>query len=109
MVAKSSADGYTLLLGDNATYAVNPSLYKKLPYDPLKDLEPITLTGRFALLLVAHPSVAVNSVKELIELAKSKPGKLNYGSPGAGSPHHLAMEMLRHSMRSSRRRSASPL
>jgi tripartite-type tricarboxylate transporter receptor subunit TctC len=94
-VAKSPPDGYTLLLGDTATFAVNPSLYKKLPYDPLKDFEPITLTGRFALLLIAHPAVPANSVSELIALAKSKPGQLNYGSPGAGSPHHLAMELFK--------------
>lgn len=94
-VAKSPPDGYTLLLGDTGTFAVNPSLYKQLPYNPQKDFEPITLTGRFALLLVANPSMPANSVKELIALAKAKPGALNYASPGAGSPHHLAMELFR--------------
>lgn len=94
-VAKSSApDGYSVLLGDNATYAVNPSLYKKMPYDPLKDLAPVTLTARFALLLVVHPSVPVNTVQEFVALAKSQPGQLNFGSPGPGSPHHLAMELF---------------
>ena len=83
------------MLGDTGTFAVNPSLYKQLAYNPQKDFEPITLTGRFALLLVANPSVPANSVKELIALAKAKPGSLNYGSPGAGSPHHLAMEMFK--------------
>ena len=94
-VAKSAPDGYTILLGDTATFAVNPSLYKKLPYDPLKSFEPITLTGRFALLLVVYPSVQANNVAEWIALAKAKPGALNYASPGPGSPHHLAMELLR--------------
>lgn len=93
-VARSDPDGYTVLLGDNATYAVNPSLYRKLPYDPQKDFDPVTLTGRFLLLLVAHPSAKIDSVKELVARAKAKPGELNYGSPGNGSPHHLAMEMF---------------
>jgi tripartite-type tricarboxylate transporter receptor subunit TctC len=94
-VARAAPDGYTLLLGDTATFAVNPSLYKKLPYDPVKDFQPISLTGRFALLLVVHPSVQAGSVKELIALAKSKPGQLSYASPGPGSPHHLAMELFK--------------
>jgi len=95
-VAKSPADGYTILLGDTATFSVNPSLYKKLPYDPLKDLAPVTLTGRFALLLVVNPSkLTANSVKELVEEAKKAPGKIDYASPGPGSPHHLAMEMFK--------------
>ena len=94
LVAKSPADGYTLLLGDNSTYAVNSSLYKKMPYDALKDFSPITLTARFALVLVVNPSVQAQSVQDFIRLAKSQPGKLSYGSPGAGSPHHLAMELF---------------
>jgi tripartite-type tricarboxylate transporter receptor subunit TctC len=94
-VAKAAPDGYTVLLGDTGTFAVNPTLYKKLPYDPIKDFEPVTPTGRFALLLVTNPSVPAKDVKELIALAKAKPGTLNYGSPGPGSPHHLAMELLR--------------
>lgn len=96
LVAKAPADGYTVLLGDTATYAVNPGLYKKLPYDPLKDFAPVSLTGRFALLLVVNPSViGVNSVKELIEQARKQPGKIDYASPGLGSPHHLAMELFK--------------
>jgi tripartite-type tricarboxylate transporter receptor subunit TctC len=94
-VAKSAPDGYTLLLGDTATFAVNPSLYKKLPYDPGKDLAPITMTGRFALLLVINPaSIKAASVQDLVEDAKKAPGRINYASPGPGSPHHLAMEMF---------------
>jgi len=95
-VAKSAPDGYTLLLGDTATFAVNPSLYKKLPYDPAKDLSPVTMTGRFALLLVVNPSkLPATTVKELVEEAKKAPGKIDYASPGPGSPHHLAMEMFK--------------
>lgn len=95
-VAKSGPDGYTLLLGDTATFAVNTSLYKKLPYDPDKDLALVTMTGRFALLLVVNPAkLAVGSVAELIEAAKKSPGKIDYASPGPGSPHHLAMEMFK--------------
>ncbi len=95
-VAKSAPDGYTLLLGDTATFAVNTSLYKKLPYDPDKDLALVTMTGRFALLLVVNPAkLAVGTVSELIEAAKKSPGKIDYASPGPGSPHHLAMEMFK--------------
>jgi tripartite-type tricarboxylate transporter receptor subunit TctC len=95
-VAKSAADGYTLLLGDTATFAVNPSLYKKLPYDPGKDLTAVTMTGRFALLLVVNPSkLKAGSVKELVEMAKQASGRIDYASPGPGSPHHLAMEMFK--------------
>jgi len=94
-VAKAPPDGYTVLLGDTATFAVNPTLYKKLPYDPVKDFEPVTLTGRFALLLVVNPNAKIDSVKDLIAQAKAKPGSINYASPGPGSPHHLAMELLK--------------
>jgi tripartite-type tricarboxylate transporter receptor subunit TctC len=93
---KSAPDGYTLLLGDTATFAVNPILYKKLPYDPQKDLAPVSLTGRFALLLVVNPAkISATTVKDLVEEAKKTPGKLDYASPGPGSPHHLAMEMFK--------------
>lgn len=95
-VAKSAADGYTLLLGDTATFAVNSSLYKKLPFDPQKDFSPVSLTGRFALLMVVNPSkLKATSVKEVLAEAKQAPGKVDYASPGPGSPHHLAMEMFK--------------
>ena len=95
-VAKSPADGYTLLLGDTGTFSVNPSLYKKLTYDPVKDFAPVTMTGRFALLLVVNPSkLKAGSVTDLIEEAKKAPGKIDFASPGPGSPHHLAMEMFK--------------
>jgi len=95
-VAKAPADGYTLLLGDTATFAVNPTLYRKLPYDPFKDLAPVTMTGRFALLLVVNPAkLKARTVQELVEEAKKAPGRIDYASPGPGSPHHLAMEMFK--------------
>jgi tripartite-type tricarboxylate transporter receptor subunit TctC len=94
--AKSTPDGYTLLLGDTATFAVNASLYRKLPYDPQKDFAPVSLTGRFALLLVVNPAaIKANSVSELIDQAKKEQGGLDYASPGPGSPHHLAMELFK--------------
>jgi tripartite-type tricarboxylate transporter receptor subunit TctC len=94
--AKSAPDGYTLLLGDTATFAVNPSLYRKLPYDPQKDFAPVSLTGRFALLLVVNPAIIrAHTAGELIDQAKKNPGKLDYASPGPGSPHHLAMELFK--------------
>jgi tripartite-type tricarboxylate transporter receptor subunit TctC len=95
-VARSAPDGYTLLLGDAGTYAFNPTLYKKLSYDPVKDFAPVSLTGRFALILAVNPSVVkVNSVKEFVDAAKSAPGKVDYGAPGPGSPIHLAMELFK--------------
>jgi tripartite-type tricarboxylate transporter receptor subunit TctC len=93
--AKSDPDGYTFLLGDTSTYASNRSLYQKLNYDAQKDLAPVTLTGRFALvLLVNTDKLPVGSVKELIEAAKKASGGIDYGSAGVGSPFHLAAELF---------------
>ena len=95
-VARSTPDGYTLLLGDAGTYAFNPTLYKKLSYNPAKDFAPVSLTGRFALILAVNPtSVKAGSLKEFVDAAKSQPGKLDYGAPGPGSPIHLAMELFK--------------
>jgi tripartite-type tricarboxylate transporter receptor subunit TctC len=94
-VVKAQPDGYTLLVADVGQIAINPHLFSKLPYAPLKDLAPVSLIGTSALYLVAHPSVPANSLKELIALAKAQPGKLNYGSSGIGSIHHLATEALK--------------
>jgi len=95
-VARSAPDGYTLLLGDAGTYAFNPTLYKKLSYDPAKDFAPISLTGRFALILAVNTSVLnVSSVDEFVQAAKRAPGKIDYGAPGPGSPIHLAMELFK--------------
>jgi tripartite-type tricarboxylate transporter receptor subunit TctC len=95
-VARSAADGYTLLLGDAGTYAFNPTLYKKLSYDPAKDFAPVSLTGRFALILALNTSVLnVSSLDEFVQAAKRAPGKIDYGAPGPGSPIHLAMELFK--------------
>jgi tripartite-type tricarboxylate transporter receptor subunit TctC len=94
-VAKSAPDGYTLLMGTVGTHAINASLYKKLPYDPVKDFAPISQIASAPLLLVAHPSLPANSVRELIQLAKAKPGYLSFGSAGSGSPGHLSGELFK--------------
>jgi tripartite-type tricarboxylate transporter receptor subunit TctC len=93
-VAKSAPDGYTLLVSPEATFVVNPWLYKKLPYDPVNDFIPITGLISISQALVTNPSVPAQNIKELIELAKKKPGELNYGTFGVGSTGHLNMEML---------------
>ena len=95
LVAKSAPDGYTLVLGLTAHYAINPSLYSKLPYDPVKDFAPVILLATTPLVLLVHPSVPAKSVKELVALAKARGGKLMYASGGNGSGSHLAGEMLK--------------
>jgi tripartite-type tricarboxylate transporter receptor subunit TctC len=92
IVAKSNPDGYTILMGTIAALAINPSLYQKLPFDPIKDLAPVTRAVDSTNVLVVHPSVAAKSVKELIALAKSK--SLNCGSSGVGGAGHLALELF---------------
>lgn len=94
LVAKSPPDGHTLLL-ISTTHAVNPSLFPKLPYAPIKDFAPVTLITATPFMLGIHPSVAASSVSELVALARSKPGSLNYGSSGAGSSIHLTTELLK--------------
>ncbi|MGC1779428.1 MAG: tripartite tricarboxylate transporter substrate binding protein [Xanthobacteraceae bacterium] len=95
-VARSAPDGYTMLMGDTGTYALNPTLYKNLTYDPMKDFSAVSLTGRVPLILVTNPRVLdVDSVEGLIAAAKKNPGKINYGAPGPGSPIHLAMELFK--------------
>jgi tripartite-type tricarboxylate transporter receptor subunit TctC len=93
-VAKAAPDGYTLLMTDNSTVAINPFLYSRLPYSE-KDLVPAALVARAPLFLAVHPSVPANSFKELIALIKANPGKYSYGSSGIGSTHHLCMEYLK--------------
>ena len=94
--AKAAPDGYTLLIADSPTVAINPSLYSKLPYDPQKSFAPVTLTARYAMVLVVNPSaIKVNSVRELIEQAKKSPDKIDYASVGPGTTHHLAMELFK--------------
>ena len=94
LVAKSPADGYTLYMS-SASVVVNASLYKSLPYDPLRDFAPVTLLVRAHNVLVAHPSLPAKNVRELIALAKKAPGQINYASTGSGSSGHLAMELFR--------------
>ena len=93
IVAKSTPDGYTLLLG-NISMAFNAAIYRKMPYDTLRDLVPVSLVTDQPNILVAHPSLPAKSFKEFIALARSQPGKLTYGSAGLGAGTHLAMEML---------------
>jgi len=92
--ARSAPDGYTVVMGLTAQLAVNPGLYRKLPYDPVRDFEPITLLANGAYLLVAHPSLPVKSLRDVITIAKKRPGELFYASSGNGSGAHLASELL---------------
>jgi tripartite-type tricarboxylate transporter receptor subunit TctC len=93
--AKAPPDGYTIVMGGTGTLAVSPALGRPLGYDPLKDFAPITLIATTPYVLVAHPSVPAKNVRELIELAKSQPGRINYASGGSGSAPHLIAEMFR--------------
>ena len=94
-IAKSAGDGYTLLVADSGTTAINPFLYAKLPFDPEKDLIPVVIVARAPLFLAVHSSVPANTFPELVALVKSKPGEFSYGSSGIGSIHHLCMEYLK--------------
>ena len=94
-VAKSPPDGYTLLLGNIASLAINAGLYPKMPYDPLKDLTAIVRTVDVNYVLAVHPSVPANTVQELVRYAKANPGKLSYGSAGSGSLPHLGVELFK--------------
>ena len=93
LVAKAAPDGYTLLMADT-TFGIVPGLYHKVPYDSLRDFAPVTQITSVPGALVVHPSLPANSVKDLVALAKSKPGALNYGSGGVGTPVHMAAELL---------------
>ena len=95
LVAHAAKDGYTLMLGPNTTLAVIPNLKSGLPYDPLKDFDPVSLFARSTYLLVAHPSMPFGTVKELIAQARARPGQINFASPGAGTSNHLAGEMFK--------------
>lgn len=95
VVARSAPDGYTLLLGATTTHGINPALNPKLPYDPIKDFTPISLVATIPHVIVVHPSVPAKTLPEFVLLAKAKPG-IAFGSAGHGSPHHLALEMLKH-------------
>lgn len=94
-VARAPADGYTILSADNGTMVFNSALYAKLPYNPDKDLTPVTLMGKFPMILVVGPGSDAKDATDFVAKAKAQPGRINYGSAGAGSPHHLAMELLK--------------
>jgi tripartite-type tricarboxylate transporter receptor subunit TctC len=94
-VAKSAPDGYTFLVGTVSTHAINPFLYSKLPYDTVKDFQPVSLIARLPNILVVHPSLPANNVAELIAHLKANPDKLSYGSSGAGTSIHLAAELFK--------------
>ena len=96
LVAKAPADGYTLGIASPGSHAANASLYPNITYDTVKDFTPVTLAVSAPLVLVAHPSLNVKNVKEVIQLAKAKPGEISYASGGAGSSQHLAMELFNH-------------
>jgi tripartite-type tricarboxylate transporter receptor subunit TctC len=92
--ARAPADGYTMFLAGVATHGINPNLRKKLPYDPIKDFDAVSLIASAPLLVVVHPSLPARTVKELISVAKAKPGQINYASNGAGGSSHLAGELF---------------
>jgi tripartite-type tricarboxylate transporter receptor subunit TctC len=94
IVAKATPDGYTIVLASNGTHAIVPYLYKNLPYDPIKDFAPVSMVAITPTVLAANPDLPVKSVKDLIALAKAKPGTLAFGSSGVGSTSHLSGEML---------------
>jgi tripartite-type tricarboxylate transporter receptor subunit TctC len=93
IVAKSPADGYTLLLASNS-FAANPSLFRKLPYDPVRDFTPVSLLAAIPFVLVVHPSLPVRTAKDFVALAKARPRELNHGSSGSGTGPHLGMEVF---------------
>lgn len=92
--ARAAPDGYTIVMGLTAQLAVNPALYQKIPYDPIRDFEPITLLANGAYVLAAHPSLPVKTMKDVIMIAKKRPGEILYASSGNGSGAHLASELL---------------
>ena len=94
MVAKSAPDGYTLLMGSAGPLAINASLFGKMPFDPIKDLAPVTLAASTPNVLVVHPALRAATLKELIALAKARPGEINFASSGHGTPAHLAGELF---------------
>jgi len=93
-VNKSEPDGYTLLLGQSGPISINPAVYKSLPYDPVKDFAPISLTTTYPFVMVVNSALGVKTVKEFVVLAKSKSGELNYGTTGVGASNHLVTELF---------------
>lgn len=93
--ARANADGYTLMMATVATHAINPAIFNKVPFDPITDFTPVSLIAQYPLLLAVHPGVAAKSVRELIELARARPGHVRFSSSGSGSPGHLAAEIFK--------------
>ena len=94
-VARAAPDGYTIMLGTSSTYAIAPNVYKKVPFDPVKDFAPIALVAEVPFVLVVNPSLPVKSVAELVALVRSKPGAMSYASAGIGTQHHVNAELLK--------------
>jgi tripartite-type tricarboxylate transporter receptor subunit TctC len=94
-VARSAPDGYTLLLGTSSTYSIAPNVYKKVPFDPIKDFAPIALVAEVPFVLFVNPALPVKTVMDLVKLAKSKPGAFSYASAGIGTQHHVNAELLK--------------
>ena len=94
IVAKAEPDGYTLLLGQSGPISINPAVYKSLPYDPVKDFAPVTMTTAYPYILVVNSELPAKSLQEFVALAKSKPGAMNYGSTGVGAANHLVAELF---------------
>ncbi len=95
LLAQATADGYTIGMGVTATLAIAPALYRRLPYDPLSNLEPVALIATLPLILAVHPSLPAASVRDLVRLAKARPGQIDYSSGGNGTPPHLAGELFK--------------
>src|SRR5262245_35170728 len=94
LVAKAAPDGYTLLLGQSGPISINPAVYKSLPYDPVKDLTPISMTNSYPYVLIVNAKLPVSTLKEFIELGRSKPDSMNYGTTGVGAANHLMSELF---------------
>src|SRR5580692_7736299 len=92
-VNKSDPDGYTLLLGQSGPISINPAIYKNLPYDPVKDFAPVSMTTAYPYIMVVSPTLGVKTLKEFVTLATKKPGELNYGTTGVGAANHLITEL----------------
>ncbi|MGE5525430.1 MAG: Bug family tripartite tricarboxylate transporter substrate binding protein [Rhodospirillaceae bacterium] len=95
LAARAAPDGYTMVMGSSSNFAVNPSLYRNLPFDPIRDFEPVSLVSLAPNTLVVHPALPAQNVKELVALAKAKPGTLNFASSGTGGSPHLAGELFK--------------
>ena len=95
IVSRAAPDGYTLMVGTSSSHAINVSLYSRLPYDAVRDFAPVSLIARVPLMVAVHPSVPANSIRELIALARARPGQLNFGSAGTGTTTHLSGELFK--------------